>query len=27
LHEFPPVAEASKELQDKVRAKWQDLFK
>jgi UbiD family decarboxylase len=27
LHEFPAVAEASKELQEKVRAKWQDLFK
>jgi 3-polyprenyl-4-hydroxybenzoate decarboxylase len=27
LHEFPEVAEASKELQEKVRAKWKDLFK
>ena len=26
LDEFPPVAEASKELQDKVRAKWKDLL-
>jgi len=26
LHEFPAVAEASKELQEKVRAKWKDLF-
>jgi UbiD family decarboxylase len=26
LHEFPAVAEASKELQDKIRAKWKDLF-
>src|SRR3954462_15810246 len=26
LHEFPPVAEASKELQEKTRAKWKDLF-
>ena len=26
LHEFPEVAEASKELQEKVRAKWKDLF-
>jgi UbiD family decarboxylase len=26
LHEFPAVAEASKELQDKVRAKWTDLL-
>jgi 3-polyprenyl-4-hydroxybenzoate decarboxylase len=26
LHEFPEVAEASKELQEKVRAKWRDLF-
>ena len=26
LHEFPAVAEASKELQDKTRAKWKDLF-
>lgn len=26
LHEFPPVAEATKELQDKTRAKWKDLF-
>jgi len=27
LHEFPAVAEASKELQDQVKAKWRDLFK
>ena len=26
LDEFPAVAEASKELQDKIRAKWKDLF-
>jgi len=26
LHEFPEVAEASKELQEKVRTKWKDLF-
>jgi UbiD family decarboxylase len=26
LDEFPPVAEASKELQDKMRAKWKDLL-
>ena len=26
LHEFPVVAEASRELQDKTRAKWKDLF-
>jgi len=26
LHEFPPVAEATKELQEKTRAKWKDLF-
>jgi UbiD family decarboxylase len=26
LHEFPPVAEASKDLQDKTRAKWKDLL-
>jgi UbiD family decarboxylase len=26
LHEFPQVAEASKELQAKIRAKWKDLF-
>jgi len=26
LHEFPDVAEASRELQDKVRAKWRDLL-
>ncbi len=26
LHEFPPVAEASKALQEKTRAKWKDLF-
>jgi UbiD family decarboxylase len=26
LHEFPPVAEASKALQEKVRAKWKDLL-
>ena len=26
LHEFPPVAEATKELQAKTRAKWKDLF-
>ena len=26
LHEFPPVAEASKELQDRIRAKWKDLL-
>ena len=26
LDEFPPVAEASKALQDKIRAKWKDLF-
>ena len=26
LHDFPPVAEASKELQDKTRAKWKDLL-
>jgi UbiD family decarboxylase len=26
LHDFPAVAEASKELQDEVRAKWKDLF-
>jgi UbiD family decarboxylase len=26
LHEFPAVAEASKELQDKTRAKWKELF-
>ena len=26
LHEFPEVAEASKELQEKVRKKWTDLF-
>src|SRR3954465_5463662 len=26
LAEFPAVAEASKELQDKIRAKWKDLF-
>ncbi len=26
LHEFPAVAEASKELQEKVKAKWKDLF-
>ena len=25
-HDFPEVAEASKELQEKVRAKWKDLF-
>ena len=24
--EFPPVAEASKALQDKIRAKWKDLL-
>jgi UbiD family decarboxylase len=26
LHEFPPVAEASKTLQEATRAKWRDLF-
>jgi UbiD family decarboxylase len=26
LHDFPPVAEASKSLQDSVKAKWRDLF-
>jgi UbiD family decarboxylase len=26
LHEFPEVAEASRELQDKVRKKWKELF-
>jgi len=26
LHEFPVVAEASRELQDRTRAKWKDLF-
>jgi UbiD family decarboxylase len=26
LHDFPEVAEASRELQEKVRAKWKDLF-
>jgi len=26
LDEFPAVAEASKELQDKIRGKWKDLF-
>jgi UbiD family decarboxylase len=26
LDEFPPVAEASKALQDKIRSKWKDLF-
>ena len=26
LHDFPDVAEASKELQDKIRAKWKDLL-
>jgi 3-polyprenyl-4-hydroxybenzoate decarboxylase len=26
LAEFPPVAEASKELQEKTRAKWKDLL-
>lgn len=26
LDEFPPVAEASKDLQEKVRSKWKDLF-
>jgi UbiD family decarboxylase len=26
LDEFPPVAEASKELQDRIRAKWRDLL-
>ena len=26
LHDFPAVAEASKPLQDKIRAKWKDLF-
>ncbi len=26
IDEFPPVAEASRELQDKIRAKWKDLF-
>jgi UbiD family decarboxylase len=26
LHEFPPVAEASKELQEKTRSKWKDLL-
>ena len=26
IREFPAVAEASKELQDKTRAKWKDLF-
>jgi hypothetical protein len=26
LDEFPPVAEASKELQEKTRAKWKDLL-
>jgi len=26
LHEFPEVAEASRELQEKIRAKWRDLF-
>jgi len=26
LESFPPVAEATKELQDKIRAKWKDLF-
>jgi len=26
LHEFPPVAEATKELQARTRAKWKDLF-
>ena len=26
LHEFPAVAEASKELQEKTRAKWKDLL-
>jgi 3-polyprenyl-4-hydroxybenzoate decarboxylase len=25
LHEFPAVAEASRELQEKTRAKWKDL--
>lgn len=27
LHEFPEVAEASRELQEKIRAKWTDLFR
>ena len=27
LEDFPPVAEASKALQDKIRAKWTDLFR
>ena len=26
LDDFPPVAEASKELQQKIRAKWKDLL-
>jgi 3-polyprenyl-4-hydroxybenzoate decarboxylase len=26
LHEFPPVAEASKALQEAVKAKWRNLF-
>jgi hypothetical protein len=26
MHEFPAVAEASKELQAQVREKWKDLF-
>jgi hypothetical protein len=26
LHEFPLVAEASRELQEKTRAKWKDLL-
>jgi hypothetical protein len=26
LHDFPEVAEASKELQEKTRKKWKDLF-
>jgi hypothetical protein len=26
LHEFPEVAEASKELQEKVRTKWKDIL-
>jgi 3-polyprenyl-4-hydroxybenzoate decarboxylase len=26
IDEFPEVAEASRELQEKVRAKWRDLF-
>jgi hypothetical protein len=26
LDEFPPVAEASKELQERTRAKWKDLL-